>query len=556
MSKATKIKPGLSNEEVIETLRAFEKALDIRDREITNGVFDVTSFSKGMSEAGAFTPYTQNEIMKRLNVSTNHAPNGKEIDDALGNPSAKEGELINFGQSYYFSSLMYKRNHEYLANLPAFDLELTCINAKPEDYKSSKYQKDYDEIKKFLDKFNYREQFKNITWNMILNETYYGMFRELGEKSIIQEFPSQYAMITGRFEYGLLYDIDMSWFQQSEVDINCYPDWIKERYLQIFQKGKEKPYIPSNKINKRTGTFALWTQTDPADGCWVFKFNPNHNLQVPFFSGMLPEMAAIPVMRNLQLNQSMAAARKLLVSSIPYLNEKKSASVANQLAIDAEVLGKFIGLATQGLEAAIKVLALPTEDIKGIEFENTDNDTYETFMSITSSLLSGGKVIFSTRENQNAIESQFSINIDEMLIESIYPQFENFLDYYANKHTKKFKWKFKFVGCNDQFDRLRRQDAAFKYADKGVVLPNKIASSLGMNKIELERELEEMNASDFIDKLRPMINIYTQGNVTNTDGGSRNSNGTGRPTKDDSDLTNSGIETRSRGSNIEKGGNQ
>ena len=556
MSKATKIKPGLSNEEVIETLRAFEKALDIRDREIANGVFDVTSFSKGMSEAGAFTPYTQNEIMKRLNVSTNHAPNGKEIDDALGNPSAKEGELINFGQSYYFSSLMYKRNHEYLANLPAFDLELTCINAKPEDYKSSKYQKDYDEIKKFLDKFNYREQFKNITWNMILNETYYGMFRELGEKSIIQEFPSQYAMITGRFEYGLLYDIDMSWFQQSEVDINCYPDWIKERYLQIFQKGKEKPYIPSNKINKRTGTFALWTQTDPADGCWVFKFNPNHNLQVPFFSGMLPEMAAIPVMRNLQLNQSMAAARKLLVSSIPYLNEKKSASVANQLAIDAEVLGKFIGLATQGLEAAIKVLALPTEDIKGVEFENTDNDTYETFMSITSSLLSGGKVIFSTRENQNAIESQFSINIDEMLIESIYPQFENFLDYYANKHTKKFKWKFKFVGCNDQFDRLRRQDAAFKYADKGVVLPNKIASSLGMNKIELERELEEMNASDFIDKLRPMINIYTQGNVTNTDGGSRNSNGTGRPTKDDSDLTNSGIETRSRGSNIEKGGNQ
>lgn len=554
MSKATKIKPTLSNDEVIETLRAFERALDIRDKEIEKGVFDVTSFSKGLSEAGgAFTPYSQNEIMKQLNISANHAPNGKEIDEALANPADKEGQLINFGQSYYFSSLMYKRNHEYLANLPAFDLELTCINAKPEDYKSSKYQKDYDEIKKFLDKFNYREQFKNITWNMILNETYYGMFRELGEKSIIQEFPSKYAMITGRFEYGLLYDIDMSWFQQPEVDINCYPDWIKDRYLQMFQKGKDKPYIPSNKINKRTGTFALWTQTDPADGCWVFKFNSNHNLQVPFFSGMLPEMAAIPVMRNLQMNQSMAAARKLLVSSIPYLNEKKSASVANQLAIDAEVLGKFIGLATQGLEAAIKVLALPTEDIKGVEFENTDNDTYETFMSITSSLLSGGKVIFSTRENQNAIESQFSINIDEMLVESIYPQFENFLDYYANKHTKKFKWKFKFVGCNDQFDRVRRQDEAFKYADKGVVLPNKIASSLGMNKIELERELEEMNSSDFIDKLRPMINIYTQGNVT---ANSTSNNGAGRPTKDDQDLTNSGVETRSRGSNIEKGGNQ
>lgn len=557
MSKANKIKPSLSNEEIIETLKAFEKALDIRDKEIEKGVFDVSSFSKGMSEVGAFTPYAQNEIMKRMSVSTNNTPNGEEIEQALSNPSEREDSLVNFGQSYYFSSLMYKRNHEYLANLPAFDLELYCTNAKPGDYSSSRYKKDYEEIKIFLDKFNYREQFKNITWNMLLNETYYGMFRELGEKSIIQEFPYKYAMITGRFEYGLLYDIDMSWFQQSEVDINCYPDWIKKKYLQMFKKGKQnKPYIPSNKINKRTGTFAMWTQTDPADGCWVFKFNSNHNLQVPFFSGMLPEMAAIPVMRNLQLNQSMAAARKLLVSSIPYLNERKSASVANQLAIDAEVLGKFIGLATQGLEAAIKVLALPTEDIKGIEFENTDNDTYETFMSITSSLLSGGKVIFSSKENQNAIETQISINIDEMLIESIYPQFENFLDYYANKHTKKFKWKFKFVGCNDQFDRIRRQDEAFKYADKGVVLPNKIASSLGMNKIELERELDEMNASDFIDKLRPMINIYTQGNVTNTDGGSRNENGAGRPAKDDGDLSDSGIETRERGSNIEKGGSQ
>ena len=555
MSKNNKNKNSeLTKEEVIETLRAFEKALDIRDKQIENGTFNVVDFSRGMSEVGAFTPYGQNEIMKRMNIHTSSTPKIKEIDESLSNPIENEDKLVSFGQSYYFSSLMYKRNHEYLANLPAFDLELSCYNASAEDYKSSKYKKDYEEIKKFLDSFNYREQFKEVAWKMIMNETYYGMFRELGEKSIIQEFPSKYAMITGRFEYGLLYDIDMSWFQQPDVDIDCYPNWIKEKYLQIFNGKKENKYLPSNKINKRTGTFALWTQTDPADGCWVFKFNPKHNLQVPFFSAMLPEMAAIPVMRNLQLNQSMAAARKLLVSSIPYLNEKKTASVANQLAIDADTLGKFIGLATQGLEAAIKVLALPTEDIKGIEFENTDNDTYSTFMSITSSLLSGGKVIFSTSENQNAIETQLSINIDEMLVESIYPQFENFLEFYANKHTKKFKWKFKFVGCNDQFDRIRRQDEAFKYADKGVVLPNKIASSLGMNKIELERELEEMNASDFIDKLRPMINIYTQGNVTNTKGNSEPAAGTGRPQKDNGELTNSGVETRSKGSNIEKGG--
>lgn len=546
-----KNKEQLTQEEVIETLKAFERALDIRDEQIKQGVFDIVQFNKGMQLAGAYTPYTQNELMKRMNISTNGTPKGQEIEEALSNPLNKEDNLINYSQSFYFSSFMYKRNQEYLANLPAFDLELSCINAEPEDYKSKKYKSDYKAIKDFLDKFNYREQFRMVTWNIIMNETYYGMFREFEDKSIIQDFPYKYAQITGRFEYGLLYDIDMSWFLQPQVDINCYPDWCKKRFNELFNHGKAKPYIPSNKINKRTGSFGVWTQTDPDDGCWVFKFNPNQNLQVPFFSGILPEMAAVPVMRNLQINQSMAAARKLLVSSIPYLNEKKTASVANQLAIDADVLGKFIGLATAGLESAIKVLALPTEDIKGVEFENTDNDTYETFMTVTSSLLSGGKVIFSTNERQNAIESQFAINIDEMLVESIYPQFENFLDYYANKHTKKFKWKFKFVGCNDQFDRERRQTEAFTYADKGVVLPNKIASSLGMNKIELERELDEMNNSDFINKLRPMLNIYTTSSQSDK-GGNQNNNG--RPKSDNSELTDSGAETRARGSNIEKGG--
>ena len=233
----------------------------------------------------------------------------------------------------------------------------------------------------------------------------------------------------------------------------------------------------------------------------------------------------------------------MLVSSVPYLKDKKSSSVANQLAIDADVLGKFLGLAAQGLESAIKLLALPTEDIKGVEFENTDKDTYKNFMAITSSLLSGGKVIFSTNENQNAIETQLSLNLDQLLVESVYPQFEQFLNYMINRRTKKYKWRFRFVGCNDKFDRERRQEEAFTYADKGVVLPNKIASSLGLNKIELERELEEANATGFVDKLMMMKNINTM-----------SSEETGRPANKDSNLSDSGLKTRNNASNVEKGG--
>lgn len=520
----------LTEEEVVETLEALQKA------------FSLTDFAVGYNQ-GAFSPMIQNDLMKKMNVSAK-TPDKEKIEEALKDPINKESDLISFSQSYYFSSLMYKRNIEYIANLPAFDLEMTCINAEPEDYSSSKYKKDYKAVADFLDKFDYRAEFKNILWNLLMEETYYGMFRQFESKSVFQQWPGQYAKITGKFEYGLLYDIDMNYFLQGIVDLDCYPDWVKKRYIEIF-RDKDNKYKPSNKLDNRTGRFAMWTQTSPEEGFWCFKFNSKHSIQAPFFSAMLPEMAIVPLMRNMQIDQSLAAARKLLVSSVPYLKEKKSSSVANQLAIDADVLGKFLGLASQGIENAIKILALPTEDIKGVQFENTDKDTYKNFMAITSSLLSGGKVIFSTDENMNAIETQLSLNLDELLAESIYPQFEEFLNYFVNKQTKKFKWKFRFVGCNDQFDRNRRQDEVFKYADKGIVLPNKIASSLGLNKIELERELEEAKATGFTDKLTMLLNINTM---------SKNEEA-GRPQKKDEDLTDSGATTRSKASNIEKGGN-
>lgn len=524
----------LTPEEVVETLEAVNKA------------FSIEEFAKGYN-SGAYTPLMQNDLMKNLNIHTQE-PNKENVEDALKQPADNEDKLIGYNQSYYFSSLMYKRNHEYLANLPSFDLELTCINANGKDYNSPAYKKDYQIVKDFLDHFDYRTEFKNVLWNLLMSETYFCMFREFETKSVLQDFPWKYAMITGKFEYGLLYDIDMSYFLQPQVDIDCYPKFFKKKYKEMFVDGKQKDYLPSRKLNKRTGTFGMWTQTSPEEGFWCFKFNPKHNLQVPFYTAMLPEMAIVPLMRNLQVNQSMAAARKLLVSEIPYLQDKRSSSVANQLAIDADVLGKFLGLATQGLEAAIKVLALPTEDIKGVEFENTDKDTYKNFMAVTSSLLSGGKVLFSTNTRMNVYETQLSLNLDELLVESVYPQFANFLNYYVNRKTKKYKWLFKFVGSGDFESKKRRREEVMAYADKGIVLPNKLASSIGLNKIELERELEEAKETGFTDKLLQMINLNTA-RTGDSSGGV-----TGRPRKSSTEISESTAITQATGANIERGG--
>ena len=119
----------LTEKEVVDTLEALNRAFSIQD------------FAKGY-QAGAYTPYMQNDLMKKLNINTQE-PNKENIKEALDNPSDNEDKLVSYNQSFYFNSLMYKRNHEYLANLPSFDLELTCINANGKDYNSPAYKKDY-----------------------------------------------------------------------------------------------------------------------------------------------------------------------------------------------------------------------------------------------------------------------------------------------------------------------------------------------------------------------------------------------------------------------------
>ena len=169
-------------------------------------------------------------------------------------------------------------------------------------------------------------------------------------------------------------------------------------------------------------------------------------------------------------------------------------------------------------------------------------------MSITSQLLSGSKSNVNVSSRENAIQTKIAMNMDELIVEEVYPQFNDFLNYYVNNETKKYKFEFKFEGCKNDFSKTRRQNEAFALADKGIISLNKIANAFGMNKYELEDEVNEAKYSGFTNKLQLLLNINTMSKKET------NSSSVGRPQKDETDLSDSGSATRNAGSNIEKGG--
>ena len=84
-------------------------------------------------------------------------------------------------------------------------------------------------------------------------------------------------------------------------------------------------------------------------------------------------------------------------------------------------------------------------------------------------------------------------------MKQIYPQFQNFLEFFVNQQTKKYHWRFIFEGSNYKFEREARFDKLIKLADRGMVMPPSVwGATAGYNPFDFEDLLLETKESDWI----------------------------------------------------------
>ena len=84
-----------------------------------------------------------------------------------------------------------------------------------------------------------------------------------------------------------------------------------------------------------------------------------------------------------------------------------------------------------------------------------------------------------------------------------------------------------------------------KAAQSGIVLPQQISAAMGLDPFMFRRQMEEAKAMGFVDGLTPL----PMGGGQNGEEDER-----GRPQKGLNEIGDEGEQTRSKGSNIERGG--
>lgn len=507
-------------------------------------VQDVIDFAQAIAamsgEYGMYSPMMSNQLLQNLNNNP-RIPSLESIQQALSSYKEDAGTLQSFMDFMNNYDMVFKRTLYSYANVLAFDLSITCTNAySQQDYNSKEYEEDKKRVYDFLDKFKYKDEFRKCVVEVLLHGVYFTWFRKTkwknqGMKYALQIMPQQYCMLTGYWEKGLLYDFDYSYFLNPGVDIEGFDPSMAKMYRQMFIDGDGRlyNYRPTQPLNRRTGKYAYWGQTSPEDGSWVFKQNPENFNTTPYLAPFLKDAITSAEIQKLQRDKDIIGASAILAGEIRLFDSAKSQK-ANQFAIDPKTLGGFMAKAKAGLGNLLKIAALPLENTKFYQFVDSNSDMYENTLATTAGVGSGiSRVIYSSDRMSNA-EIEAGIIDQYNTMKPLYYQFENFLDFFVNKLTKKYKFHFTFDGCSYPFEREKRFDKLTKMADKGLVMnASQWASAIGVEPQVFERSLAESKYTGWVEEYSQLLM-----NVNTANTGSAGESG--RPKKEDGDLSDSG----------------
>lgn len=518
------------------------KTDDLTEAEVWDILKFAENFGIGNLYGNAMTPFLLNQRMQDISMSPMQATENSLLE-AMKNPKGSETALMGFSEDFENNNQIYKKLINYLSDMASWDLTYTCTNSKYEDYKSPSYNKDLDVVKDFIDSFDYKKEFRIALRQMIRNEAFFCTTRFDSKRLLLQELPSSptYTMITGRWDYGLLYSFNFLWFLLPGVDLRLYPRFFSEKFNEMWD-GKQR-YMPALPPSDRgESSWIYWRDISPDIG-WSFKISPEIATRIPYFSAYFLDLIQMPLMRALQKNINMSAASRLLVGQIGTLSKDAGAKLKDAFNISPALLGQFLSLVKSAIGESMKVAAAPLDNLQAVSYPY-EGSLYQNF--IRTSLSTTGvntNLLFTSDVRPNMFESQASLNTDEQFIYSLYPQFNAFLNYHINKRTKKYKFNFEFEGTHFFNNRQMRLDNAIKLAAQGIVLPQKISAAIGMNPFTFQRQLEEARATGFTDNLTPIIPNFQGG-----------ANQGGRPQKNIGELSEGGEDTRQNGNNLEKGG--
>lgn len=358
--------------------------------------------------------------------------------------------------------------------------------------------------------------------------------------------PQKYCKLTGRFTSsganGFLWDFNLNYFNGSNVNVLNYDETLAQAYSKLGQSSKDNSkqmqnFIVDNMSNLgRQNTFNAenYIRTKVNAGSWLFKYDTSNFNTVPPLTSLLKSVFDDDIISKLQRDKDIISANAIILGEMKTRDKDNVGNNKNAFTIDPKVVGQLMRLARNGINKNIKQIALPLEETRLYQFADNNSNMYKNQLKTSAGLGASNSSLIYTDEKLSQEEAQLAANADyQEIANAVYPQFENFLNFFVNKKTKRYKFRFRVSGSTLPFKRKEDIDTHLKLSDKGIQVPlRKWGTLLGYEGSEFETMVKEAKHSDMQNTLFALFNANT------------NTYDVGAPQKDSSDLAEGGAVSR------------
>ena len=442
-------------------------------------------------------------------------------------------ELSRFAYRYFG---IYERVINYYSRLLLFDY-VTTPKVKGNISKNKILNK-YNNALSFLDKINIPVNFQYITYKVLKNGAYYGLFRVFDDGITFQELPVEYCRSRYKDSRGIdILEFDLSYFRKitSESD--------RQEVLSSFPKEVVKQW---ERIKNSKNITNNWVELDTKVGV-VFHFGDF----VPYFVNAIPELLRLDEAQDREGDREAEELQKLLINKMPISSktgemifEPDEAAVMHKGLVDMLSNNKYIDVLTTYGETSLEQAQTTTSQAQN---NSLNKFTFNAFDNL------GTSAQLFNAEGNTALK--YSTDKDTSLMFSLAMIYANWLTYIVNDRfaDNKISFSVEFLPTTIH-NRKELMDVYLKGAQYGYSkiytgVAQGIKQSNLVSLLNLENDILGLS-----DKMIPLSSSYTQtnnensknsdGKSKNTTGGKDNNSEPGRPELSDSDKSDKTIANR------------
>ncbi|OZB98030.1 hypothetical protein [Paenibacillus sp. XY044] len=455
--------------------------------------------------------YTKDDLKKYLKDRTN-PDNQKKLRD--------------ISKQLYYSSSQYRRLINYYATLFNLDYVVEGYDINPDKINKTKFKNAYLTHVNYVERMNIRNEFTKARLIAYRDGIFFGFARVSKDGFYIQELNPDYCRLSFiDATTGLLgYSFDFTSINSSTNKIESYPEEFQDIYKKIRDKKSSETTV------RIESPLAICIKTN-SDTCAIPPF-------VSLFEGLLD----IADFKALNKNNEEIGNYKLLFQKIPMRTDKDAQ--INSFLIDKDFAQVFHDNIEENLPPQVGLMTSPM-DIQAINFDRDSIDKNKVGQATSQYWNEAGvsELLFGSNSNSSAALKS-SIIADESDASVLIRDIERWINEHL-KATQTGNYKFRVrILETTKHNKDAYLDSRLKAAQFGMPVKNEILAVMGSQPSSmylntyLENEVLELPS-----KLVPLKSSHTaSGDPTSQNGA---------PTKNETDLSDKGLQTRDLESNVD-----